>query len=777
MINISGLAMGLACFIMIFLFVFYEFSYDRAYENADQVYRVVQQQPGNVFLDTDYYAVTPAPLARTLTNDYPEITAATTLQEQNALLSFEDSNYMEKGLWADEHFFDLFPSHFLEGNPQNALKNPRSIVLTRSLAEKLFNIQDPVGQTLQFGDQEIYTVSGVIRDVPPNTSLQYSFITSIHSQPEYIEDIAANNWTHNWWYTFFELAGESDASDLQPKLQHLANKQLYSGSEDLSEGDRTQYLIQPLTDLHFGRQYNKDVESKGDIVYVYLFIAIAFIVLLLACVNYINLATARSFDRTREVGMRKVVGAQRYQLIGQFLGESLLTAFIALFFALVLVELLLPVFSHLVERPLQVNYFDNIFIFGSIALVAFIGMVCGSYPALFLTSIRPHQVLKGTVIGKPSLTKFRNFLIIGQYSISIALIAGSLLVHKQMNYIYQKDPGYERKNVVTVRVNDQALQKNYETIREEWLRNSHIEAVTYSYHLPTSVESRAEIENWEGNTTGSSLSVYINNFGYDFREVFGIDVVAGQTFSKERGTNNPSVTLINETAARAFGWTPQEAVGKNITARGENMTVIGVLKDFNMQSMHMLIKPMIVLFDPSYMGYISARVTPGNLSNTIESMEQTVKQFSAYPIDYQFLDNVFNQIYKEDRRLGETLGFFTVLALFIASLGLFGLVAYVSEQRTKEIGIRKVLGATVIDIVQLLSKDFLRRVIIGFVIAIPIAWYAMNRWLEDFAYRIEIGPGIFLLAGGIAILIALLTVSWKTIRMAFANPVNSLRNE
>lgn len=777
-INIFGLAVGLACFILILLFVQHELSYDRFYENADSIYRVVQQQPGNNFLESDYYAVTPAPLATTLVDEFYEVTDATTIKDQSALLSLNNQHFWEKGLWADADFFDVFAFPLLRGNPKTVLDTPNSIVLTESLAQKIFGNQDPIGQTLLYQEQDLYSVTGLIADIPLNSSFTFTFITSIQSQDDYAQNLAENQWHNNWWYTFFVLANGTDDAQFQVKLQTLADTHLYAGGENEIDNNRTQYLTQPLTDIHLGRQFNNDMGSKGNITYMYLFLVIAFVILLLACVNYINLAVARSIRRGREVGMRKIVGAKRHQLIYQFLGESVLMALLAFGLALVMTDLLLPIFGHLVERPIQMDFSGNgLLLPGLLVLVVLVGLLSGSYPAFLMASLRPVQVLVGKGDRRAGHFRLQRLLIVGQYAVSIALVVGSFVVYQQMQYVQHKDVGYDREHVVSVRVNDEAVRENYSAIREEWLRDPQIIATTYSVHLPIEIESRAEISGWEGSSEDDRLTAYINNSGYDFLDVFGMELAAGRSFEREMTMDVTSASLINETAARSLGWTPEEAIGKHFMADGDEKIIIGVLKDFHMHSMHMRIMPLVIVFDPNFMGYISAKVRPENLSGTLALFEQTIKQFTPYPFEYQFLDDRFDQLYKRELRLGETFGFFTILALLIASLGLFGLAAYAAEQRTKEIGVRKVLGATVANIVTLLSKDFLKLVLIGFVIAIPIAWYAMTQWLQDFAYRIEIGPGVFLLAGLVAVLIALATVSWLSVRAAVANPVNSLRSE
>ena len=773
-INVVGLAACLAAFILILLFVQHELSYDRFHENAGRIYRVVQRQSGYVYLGTDVFASTPAPLAATLVEEYPEVAAATPIMSRSVLLGSGDQHFSEEGIWADEHFFDVFTVTFLHGSPETALAEPHSVVLTESLARKIFGEGNPVGQTLLYQDEELYTVTGVASDVPTNSSLRYAFIADYPISEIYYE----GTWNSSAAHTFFLLADGADEVQFQAKLPALVEKYKYAGREDVVEEGRDQYRIQPLTDVHLRSTFNFDMAFTGDIRYVYLFSAIGLVILLLASVNYTNLAVARSIKRAREVGMRKVVGARRRQLIGQFLGESVLISFLALVLALGLVHLLLPNFGRLVERPIDVDYLQNgVLLPALLTLVVLVGLLSGSYPAFFMASLRPMETLKGTAAGLPSRSRLQRLLIVGQFAVSIALVAGSFAVYQQMQYVQQKELGYDREQVVTVPVRDEALRENYAAIREEWMRNPRVVAVTSSWDLPTEITFSQQIKGWEAGSAEDHLEVRRMDVDYGFVDVFGMEIAAGRTFSPDVVTDAENGYMINETATRALGWTPQEAVGKHFTHMGGERTIIGVVKDFHMQSMHFPIEPLIILLSPNVMQYISARVQTEDLPETAASLERSLKRFTPYPFEYQFLDEQFDELYKSEVRLGETIGFFTILALLIASLGLFGLAAFAAEQRTKEIGIRKVLGADVTGLVALLSIDFLKLVAFAFVVGAPVAFFAMQRWLEDFAYRIDLGPGVFILAGGAALAIALLAVSYQSVRAALADPVKSLRYE
>ena len=774
-INVFGLAVGLTCFILILLFVQHELSYDRFYENHDRIHRVVKRHPGSNFHGLDAWAVTPPQLPAALIDVFPEVSAATSIIGQNALLSFSEQHYWEKGLWADANFFRVFSFPLLHGNPETALTEPNTIVLTESLANKIFGNKNPVGATLLYGKNTFYTVTGVIPDLPENSSMKYDFITSIQSQTDYTQSLKDNNWSSSW-HTFFKLAENTDHVQLQSKMPAFVEKHVPDAGDD--PATRVQYIIQPLTDVHLRSKFNFDIVFTGDIKYVYLFSAIGILILLLACVNYTNLAVARSIKRAPEVGMRKVIGANRRQLVWQFLGESVLMAFLAFALALLTVKLLLPFFSQLMERPLQMDFQGSgLLLPAMVVLVVLVGLFSGSYPAFFMASLRPMQALTGKKDTHAGRFHLQRVLMVGQYAVSIVLVAGSLVIYKQMQFVQQKELGFDREHVVTIPVRDETLRENYEVIRNEWLQDPRVLAVTSSSALPTYVPSNNEISNLEGSNATDRLDVYMTYSDYDFLEVFGMKLAAGRTFSREISSDAQGAALINEATVRALGWTPQEAVGKTFVHNGGERTIVGVVKDFHMHSMHMPIEPLAIRLEPNRMGYISAKVRSGNLSETIASLEQSVKQFTPYPFEYQFLDEHFDQLYKTELRLGETFEFFTILTLLIASLGLFGLAAYAAETRTKEIGIRKVLGASAAGIVALLSREFLKLVIIGFVIAVPIIWYAMNRWLEAFVYRINVEWWVFALAGLLTVTIALLAVSFQSVKAALMNPVDSLRSE
>lgn len=775
-INIGGLALGLSCFIIILLYVQHEFSYDRFYNNVDQIYRVYQKQTGNVFMGTDYFAVTPAQLATNLREEFPEVKSATSVEQSSGLLEVGDNHFLESGLAGDYQFFEVFPLTFVSGNPKNVFTDSKSIVLTKTLAKTIFGDQDPIGQLIKYQNIDGYTVTGVVDDPPSNSSLKYSFIINLLYNEMYAQDLKRSGWHNNSVHTFILLDENAKASAVSQKLPALVKK--YQQEEDYKNYPfKDEYFIQPFTELYFQSNVNFDVGLKGNRKSIYLFSAVALIILILACVNYMNLAIARSIKRSREVGLRKVVGAIRKQVISQFLGESILITFISLLFAIGLVYILLPVFGRIIERPIELDFTSNpVLLPGLAILVILVGLFSGSYPAFVMSSLKPIQVLKAKADVKISGFNLQRVLIVAQFAASITLVIGSLVIHKQLNYIQHKELGYTKENIVTIRLSDRSLRDKFQSLSNEWQQNPAILAATMSSHLPTNITSSSMIKRPGSLSDKVELAIYQFAGGYDVLDVFDIKLLAGRDFSQDVKSDEDQACMINETAAKALGWTAEEAINKQIDLGGQT-TVIGVVKDFHMHSMHLSIQPLIIRLSTQRGNYFSLKVKKDNIAATLAFIEKTIKQHSPYPFQYEFLDDNYNNLYQSEMKLGEIFGFFTIVSILIASLGLFGLAAFMADQRTKEIGIRKILGASVNNILLLLSKDFLSLVLLAFITAAPIGWYAMNKWLQEFAYRIDIGWWMFAVAGALAFIIANLTIGYQSIKAALSNPVDSLKSE
>jgi putative ABC transport system permease protein len=771
-INVGGLTLGLTAFILIFLYIRYELSYDRFYPNADKIYRAFEQEPFNPYMGSDYFAVTPAGLAVALENEYPEVAAATSFQTPTTLVGHGEDHYLEKGLSASPSFFQVFHYEFLQGHPYSALRNPESIVLTESLAYKIFGSRDAIGERLSFGDRDVL-VTGVIKDPPTNASIVFSHITSLAADPFYIEEINAGKWRGSSFHTFLTLTDEGDAAALESKMPALVKK--YWAFDDYPN-----YFIQPIADLHLQTNVNFDIGARGNPNQLLLFSLVAGFILVLACINYMNLAIARSIRRAKEVGLRKVIGAHKWQLVVQFLAESVFVTLTALGLALVLTPLLLPYFGGMVDRQITVLPDDLLLLApGLLLLVIFVGSLAGSYPALFMSSLVPVAALKGSQSGKPTGAGLQRWLIIGQYAVSIAMIICSLVAYSQFRFISGKELGFEKEHVLTVRLYPGPDQKALEAIENEWRANPNVSGITKGQNLPTNIDQSEPVTLQREQSDPDAYSIiYQLRTDANFLDVFGMQLVTGRTLSEEYALDKSSENcLLNEAACKAFGLSTDSAVGTTILhGWGGKSTVVGVLKNFHMHSMHLAIEPLMVQLRQNYR-YMSVKIRPDDLTETVVALEATFDKYSDYPFDYQFLDENFNELYKADVRQGELFSLFTVIALLIACLGLFGLAAFSTQQRAKEVGVRKVLGASLTHIVALFASRFVKMVVIGYLIALPAGWWLTEHWLQEFAYRIDIQWWMLAIPGFAAIVVAFLTISSQSVKVALANPVDSLRNE
>lgn len=766
-INIGGLSIGIASFLLIFIYVQYEKSFDDFYPNADNIYNIYQQQPGNFSLGTDFFAVTPAALAPTLEAEYPEIQHATTLDTYSTLLESEGEHHFEQVIMADERFFDVFKHSFIAGDSQTALKTMEGAVLTESFAKKLFGDEDPIGKEIKFWAGSAY-VSGIIQDTPKNSSLRFSAILSIQAGEYYRSERAKEQWDGNSYYTFLTFNKDAKPAELEKKLVDLLAKRWLYNKEIPNK-----YFVQPLAEFHLRDNINEEIGVKGNARQLSLFSVIAVLILVLAAINYMNLAVARSINRAKEVGLRKAIGARKTQLVFQFLSESVFLSILALFIALGITQLAIPIFGQLVERQMDIGLLSDLNLIPWLAAsVIMLGVISGSYPALFMSSLKPVHVLKGKLGKQKSGGKLQKFLIVCQYSISIIMLICTLIAYQQMRYISEKELGINKEQIVIVRVRGGEMRENIEVIKERFSSFSNIQSVSSVSSFPTDVQSSTSL-----NVDRSGGNIYRLYTDDQFPDVFGVELLAGRFLDADLPTANETDFVINETAAKALGWTAQSAIGQEyINEDGDRKTIIGVTADFHMHSMHMPIAPLII-GKRDQLRYISVKIGGGKIAETLGFLQETTEEYSNYPFDYTFMDDHFDQIYKEDQRQGQLLGFFTLLAMLIAGLGLFGLAAFEAVQNQKEVGIRKVLGATIQNIVWLFGKKFLALVTIGFLVAVPASWFLIEGWLQNFAYRITPSWWVFALGGGFAILIAFITISSQSIKAALVNPVESLKNE
>jgi ABC-type antimicrobial peptide transport system permease subunit len=768
LLNISGLTIGMASSILILLWVQNELSYDRFHANANEIYRLTDNA------EDFKAAVTPAGVAAGLQSEMPEIKATARISKLlTPLLEVGDHKFQEKWtFYADSNFLQVFSFPLLKGNPNTALQEPDGILLTEEMARKYFGKEDPMGKIIKKDNSTNLIVRGVLANSRFNSHLKFDFILPMSSIEATNDDLKNKVWGTFNFYTYIQLD-----KNFKPSVANLSKltarvKEIYKTHNPDMKVD---FHLQPLTNIHLHSDMQIDLPGQGNIQYVNIFFIVALFILAVACINFMNLATARSSRRAKEVGLRKVVGAGRGQLMVQFLGESLIISFLSLLIAVGIVWLLLPAFNHLAEKELSFSLLNGKLILMLAAIALLTGILSGIYPALFLSGFKPIAVLKGKLkIGGGNLL-FRNGLVITQFVVSIILLVGTAVVYRQLNFIKNKNLGFDKSNLLYMRMTGDIWNKQ-QALKTALQQNPNTSNYSIISDLPISLITGTIDVQWEGKDPKSQVVIPSMDVDENFVKVFQMKMMAGRTFSASF-KNDTSNYVLNETAMHLMQMNVNNAVGKSISSGGTKGTVIGIVKDFNFKPLQYAIDPLVLRLN-KYGGYVMLRTQPGNTEATINAFEYISHDLNpAYPFNYHFLDNDLDNLYKGEHQMGSIFNFFAILAIFISCLGLYGLSAFMAEQRTKEIGVRKVLGASVFSIVYLLSGKFTRLIIIAMAISIPVSWWAIDNWLKGFAYRINISWIIFGIACGIALLIALLTVSYESIKAAVANPVKSLRTE
>jgi len=777
-INVLGLAIGMTCCLLIFLYVRHELSYDNYHGKADRIYRVVTDIKTDT--ETIHADVSSDATGPHLQTGLPEVQEAVRLNYRGFLFESGANKFQEgQVLIADANLFKVFDFPMVTGSPQTALQAPFSLVLTEKAAKKYFGSENPVGKTIKLDGKHAATVTALIRDVPENTNFKFDIVLSMATlKTQSFQPDLDEQWGSFGWHTYVLLPEGHNPKALEAKLPALLEK--HAGKMMREYKMFYTLFLEPLRDVYL--RSDRGAPEKGSIANVYIFSVVAVFILLIACFNFTNLTIARATERAREVGVRKVIGAGRGQLTAQFLGESVLLSLLAFGLALVLSQLLLPVFNELAGKTISDTVVGRpghwLLLLG---LALGVGLLAGLYPAAVLSAFRPVAVLKGRFSGGPQGLALRKVLVVFQFTVSVALIAGTLVVYRQLNYMRSQPLGFNKAQTLVLRMNDREyIERHYETLKEQLAAVPGVQSVSASSATPGSGDyngAYTEIEKRDGGMQGANLSLY--SVDYDYLSQYGIKVVAGRTFSKSFATDSTEALILNEAAAASLGYgDPAALVGKRFTQWGRKGQVIGVVSNFHLGSLHDSIAPLALRVAPGSFGLFSLRVKAGDEAGTVERVEKAWRTLvPQWPFEYFFLDEQFDRQYRAEERFGQLFLYFSSLAIFIACLGLLGLISYITVQRTKEIGVRKVLGASVGNIVLLLSRDFLWLVGVALVVAVPVSWYAMNRWLENFAYHTQVGWWIFALAGGLALLIALLTISFQAIKAALANPVNSLRSE
>jgi putative ABC transport system permease protein len=783
-INILGLSLGIATCFIIMLYVQDELSYDRFNKNADNIARVVFHADINGGKINE--SVTMPPVAQTIKKDFPEVQDATRIKDVGKPKIIYNNIVYKDDEFAlvDLNFFSIFTLPMIEGDAKTALAQPDGIVLTQETAEKYFGKAEPIGKIIEINtdSNRVYKVTGVIKNIPANSHFHFNMFGSMAGS----EDAKSDSWMHGGYHTYLLLKPGSDLKKIEARFPAMVKKYMapqiqqhmgLSLEQFTTKGNSLGFALQPLKDIHLNSNTTTEFEPGGNATYVYIFGGVAIFMLIVACINFINLSTAGASKRAKEVGVRKVAGSGKFQLIGQFLSESILITFFALFIAFALVQLAMPAFNNISGKHLS---FDVKPILAFIGLGLLVVVIAGIYPAFYLSSFKPIAVLKGKLTANNKSFGLRSGLVVFQFFISVALIIGTIVVYQQMKYIQNKDLGYNKEQLITI-PNSYVLGKNEQAFKQQMLQDSRIANATTSWYKPA---GPSNYNNALAYPQGNDKLI-VNGVEYHVDENYiptlGMKMVSGRNFSKEFATDSLGI-ILNETAAHAFGWNDMSAVGKTVirqnSDRGNNVPfhVIGVVKNFNFKSLHEAVSPLYMSLQPE--GGLIFKIETTDVAGLLATMK---KQWDSYntgePFSYNFMDDMFNKTYSAEQKTGTILNIFSILIILVACLGLFGLVTYTAEQRTKEIGIRKVLGASVTQVTQMLSKEFLKLVLIASFIAFPVAWWAMNKWLQSFAYRITVSWWIFVVAGLIALLIALVTVSFKAIKAAVANPVKSLRTE
>lgn len=782
-INVFGLATGLACCILIMLFVVDELSYDRYHENADRIYRMANR--GVVNNNLDLTARSSPPLGEVLKNEFPEVEAVTRMRNYGyPVFRYMDHVFSEERVfWTDPAFFKVFSVQFIKGDAETALNRPDALVLTQSMATKYFGDEDPIGKTINTDNVRDLTVTAVVEDVPRNSHFHFDFLESIVGR----RDVQSPVWYFNDYYTYVLLRENASSEDLEEKLFETVKQHVgpqiqgvlgISIDQFFESGGDFRYFLQKITDIHLRSHLDFELEPNGQIAYIYIFSSVALGILLIACINFVNLATARSSMRSREVGIRKAVGSTRRQLIRQFLSETIFMAMLAMIIALAIAQLLLPAFNQLAHKEMSLPFSSIEWLLAIIGFTFFIGFSAGVYPALFLSSFHPVDVLKGDVRSGGRKSILRSALVIFQFSISIILIMGTLVIRNQMSFIQNTNLGFSKDQVLVVHKTDD-LGDQIQAFKNELLKHGQIISASNSSEL---MGNPFEIAAFIAEGTSGEETHLANYLGADadFLETYQIELQDGRFFDVDR-RDGPVSVVLNESMVKSMGI--ENPVGKQLI-NGVNPQVkypiLGVVKDFHFESLHQRLRPLLffTLQNREVGRYVSVRVRPQNLRETISHIDQTWRRFTGgQPFEYEFFDDRFARVFLAEERTGKLFFVFSVLAVVIASLGLFGLAAFITEQRTKEIGIRKVLGSSIIGILFLLFKEFAKWILIANVIAWPVAYMAMDRWLENFAYRTNIGIWIFISSTGLAVIIAVITVGYQTVKSSIANPVDSLRYE
>ena len=764
-INMAGLSVGMACFILILSYVQNELSFERFHEKRDQIFRLMRVE--KIEGKTDETSYMPAPMAAAIQNEFPEIIETVRMTRYGSIpMNVREKSFVENRiLLADSPFFRVFSFPLKQGDPEVVLQDKHSIVLNEDIVEKYFGDEDPIGKTITYANRIDLKITGVAENVPINTDFQFDFVIPF----ELINEIQGFNYLESWgafnWQIFIFAQKNVSLSEFRKKT--LPFCQRLRGDDPPEFQLLHSLFLQPITQFHL---------ESATVNYIVIFSVVAVIILLLACINFTNLAVAQSSTREKEVGMRKVIGARKSQLIRQFLGESILLSLLSFSLAIILVELIRPNYNRLLDVQLHIDYIQNwphTFMLLGIALG--VGIISGGYPAFFVSAMKPIHALQGLLRRGAKRSLMRSLLVIFQFAVSITLIIGTVIVHRQLHYIRTKNLGFNKDHIINIVLYDRTLSRNVENLKAEFLKNPRIVTTSGNYLMAGSGNNTI---NWEGKQEDERKFMRYFSVDADFLETFAIKLIEGRNFRKGSDSDLKQAYLLNESAVKELGWTSAVGKGFEVQMSGSEMgEVIGVVKDFNFRSLREQIQPLAIKMAENF-GIVSIRVLPEDIPGTIDYLRRVIKSFAPHaPFEYYFLDSDVDELYRFDITMGTVFGHFSFLAIVIACMGLLGLTSYVIVWRTKEIGVRKVLGASTPVVVVLLIKEFAGKILVANIVAWPIAYFAMNRWLQNFAYRESINIWMFVSSMIFVFVIAIISVGYQVVKAARKNPVNSLRYE
>jgi putative ABC transport system permease protein len=774
LLNIAGLSVGLACCLMIFLFVRYELSFDRFHEKAGRIYRLAQTRTSG---DSEpHWMVTPSGHAGNLISEFPGLQVVRFLRRQPLIKVGENSFSEQRFLFADSSVFGVFSLPLSNGNPATALRDPFTVVITEAYANKFFGDENPIGKIIRYEDQYDFKITGVLKEVPANSHLQFDFLASFVSLQEILryllDDHVLNDWVASMYYTYLLLPPNSTAGELERQLPGYIQK--YLPADDAAE---LVLSLQPLTDIYLGsNHFLSNPLPAGDKRYLFIFSVVAVFILLISCINFVNLSLARSTARAGEVGLRKVVGARRRDLIKQYLGESLAVTLMSAGLALALSNSLLPLFNSISGKDLAVSQFGYWELSAAVLGILLVGILAGIYPAIFMSAMNPIAVWKGNITSSARVPAFRKALMVLQFAISAVLIICSLVVHRQVRFLKTQDLGFHKDQIVVLPLAPE-LKPRLDAFRAKLMQHSQISGVSASSMVPgrRGMTQGYVLEGAPPEKTELVTSMIVD---HNFVETYGLELASGRNFSKEILSDETDAFIINETAAKEFGWTDPLQKKLEVPVETRKGRVIGVLKDFHFQSLHHPVEPLVLRIQPFWFRYLSVQVRADGIAETVAELESTWREFAPNrPFDYFFLDDNFEAQYRADERLGLIFAAFTYLAIFIAALGLFGIAMFTIENRRKEIGVRKVVGASISGIVALVTRDYFKLVALSLLIASPVAYFAMQNWLQNFAYRVAQDLSTYLFAGLATASVVFATITVHAVRAALANPVHALRQE